>query len=76
MRVSEDSYVKFSYSTLAFIISLFIGAVTWLTTAQLTLASNTKAIESIQSDNEKLKEVVIRIDKNLAEINAMIRSHK
>lgn len=74
IKVGEGDYIKISYQAMIFIVTLFIGGATWLTTAQLMLNRNTEDIAVLKTDNENLRDVVVRIDKNLAEISAVLKA--
>jgi hypothetical protein len=73
IEISEEKFLKISYSALVLVMSGILAASTWMTTIHLAAAANTQAIETIQEDSESLKEMVIRIDKNVAEINAVLK---
>jgi hypothetical protein len=73
-KIAEDSFIKISYGAMVFIATLAVGAATWMTTTQLTMAENSKNIEEIRVENEELRDIVVRIDKNVVEINAVLKA--
>jgi len=73
LKISESQFMKVSYSAMVFIVTAIVGAATWMTTTQLTLNDNSESIQQMRVENEQLRDIVIRIDKNVAEINATIK---
>ena len=73
LSVSEGTQIKITFSALLFILAGVVGFATWMTSMQLGLTANAASIESLSTDKEDTKNIIIRIDKSVTAIKTYLR---
>ena len=72
LEISENKALKITYGAIVVIGVTLFGFAAWMTSVELTAKADSARIEHIQSDQDKVGDTLVSIDKRLSRIEIMI----
>lgn len=72
-EVSEDKFIKITYSALVYFLIGCTGLAAWMTAIQISIAANTDTLSRKEEQDVKVQESLTSIDKRLARMEIMMK---
>jgi hypothetical protein len=72
--LKEEMAIRVSLGLLGTILSAVVAFTIWMTTMQFSLNANAEDVKALKAESAELKELIIRIDKNLVELNTLLKN--